>query len=165
MIRRVLFSASFAVWFALAALAIAAAADFNGVWKGQVEFPDGQTRDITYTLKVDGEKLTGTIESPRGKVEISDGKVTADGFTFNTVRDGNPIAHEGKLADGKLKITVHTPNGDREYTLSQPPADAAPKAAASDAAAPGMQQPAKSLENGRGRSKTKTAMTSIWFTI
>jgi hypothetical protein len=131
--RRVLLATAIVLGFTFSSLVAVLAADFNGVWKGPVEFPDGTTRELTYTLKVDGDKLTGTIESQRGKIEISDGKITTNGFTFNTVRDGNTIAHEGKLEDGKIKITVHTSGGDREYTLSQA---AAPASAAAKSNAP-----------------------------
>jgi hypothetical protein len=147
MIRRALFTALAAVGIILLSVAAMSAADFNGVWKGQAEFPDGQTRELTYTLKVEDGKLNGTIESPRGKIDISDGKVTADGFTFNTMRDGNPIAHEGKWADGKIKITVHTPDGDREYTLS-------PVAAAS-----AKSQPAASGSATSGAAASGTAVS------
>src|ERR1700744_1756463 len=82
--RRVLLATAIVLSFTFSSLVAVLAADFNGVWKGPVEFPDGTTRELTYTLKVDGDKLTGTIESPRGKIDISDGKVTAEGFTFNT---------------------------------------------------------------------------------
>src|SRR5262245_33633579 len=93
--------------------------DLNGVWKGQAEFPGGQMMDMTYTLKVADGKLTGSIESPRGKIDMSDVKLTDDGFTFNTKRQDVNVAHEAKWNDGKITIKVHTSNGDREYTLAR----------------------------------------------
>ena len=71
------------LWF-LAPICSASAADFTGVWKGSAEFPGGQVMELTYDLKMQGDKIVGTIESPRGKIEMSDGKVSGDQFTFNT---------------------------------------------------------------------------------
>jgi hypothetical protein len=160
MIRRALFAIPIFLGLAFFSIAHTLAADFNGVWKGSVEFPDGQTRELTYTLKVDGEKLTGTIESPRGKIDFSDGKVTADGFTFNTMRDGNPIAHEGKWADGKIKITVHTPDGDRQYALS-PSAPPAAAPAIGGAASPAANSGADKAASDSVVSSNKTATADV----
>lgn len=143
MIRRLSIAVLFAVGVTFAPLCQALAADFNGTWKGEVEFPDGQTRELIYTLKVDGEKLSGTIETSRGKLEINDGKVSGDSFKFSTMRGGTAVEHDGQWVDGKIKITAHTPNGDRDYMLSPAPAtkpsgegaSAAPASKSSDGAA------------------------------
>jgi hypothetical protein len=93
--------------------------DLNGVWKGKAEFPGGQIMEVTYTLKVADGKLNGNVETERGKIEMSDTKLTDDGFTFNTKRGDVNVAHEAKWNDGKITIKVHTSNGDREYTLTR----------------------------------------------
>ncbi|HTQ39970.1 MAG TPA: hypothetical protein VMJ32_13155 [Pirellulales bacterium] len=140
----------FAICVFFLTVLVAAAADFNGVWKGEVEFPDGQTRELTYTLKVEDGKLSGTIESPRGKIDISDGKVDGEAFSFNTIRDGNPIAHEGKWVVGKIEITVHGPGGDRKYTLSP----VAASTVASTSGTAGAAATAKDI-NGQWKGKIK----------
>jgi hypothetical protein len=93
--------------------------DLNGVWKGKAEFPGGQIMEVTYTLKLADGKLIGSVESPRGKIEMSDTRLTEDGFTFNTKREDVNVAHEAKWNDGKITIKVHTSAGDREYTLTR----------------------------------------------
>jgi hypothetical protein len=98
---------------------IAKPSSVSGVWKGEAEFPGGQKMELTYDLKQDGDKLSGTIESPRGKIEMSDAKLTSDGFTFVTKRNDMEVKHEATLSDSKLKIKVRSPNGDREYSLSR----------------------------------------------
>ena len=98
---------------------IAKPTNISGIWKGQAEFRDGQKVELTYDLKQEGDKLTGTIESPRGKIDISDAKLTTDGFTFVTKRDTGDTKHEVILSDGKLKVKAHSSIGDREYTLSR----------------------------------------------
>ena len=91
-----------------------AAADFSGVWKGKAEFAGGQMMELTYDLKVQGDKITGTVETQRGKLEIADGKIKGDEFTFTTKRGDVSVNHVAKWSDGKIKISVHTANGDRE---------------------------------------------------
>jgi hypothetical protein len=98
---------------------IAKPSNVSGVWKGEAEFPGGQKVELTYDLKQDGDKLSGTIESPRGKIELSDAKMTADGFSFTTKRQSGDTKHEVTLSDGKLKVKAHSQNGDREYSLSR----------------------------------------------
>jgi hypothetical protein len=93
--------------------------DLNGVWKGNAEFPGGQIMEVTYTLKVADGKLTGNVETQRGKIEMSDTKLTDDGFTFMTKRGDVSVAHEAKWSDGKITIKVRTSGGDREYTLTR----------------------------------------------
>jgi len=58
------------------------AADVSGKWAGDVSTPDGQSISLTLNLKVDGDKLTGTITGPTGDVEITEGKTTGDTLSF-----------------------------------------------------------------------------------
>jgi hypothetical protein len=56
----------------------ALAAHASGIWKATVETPNGAMEN-TFTLKVDGDKLTGTITMGQfGEAPISEGKVAAD---------------------------------------------------------------------------------------
>ena len=98
-----------------------ASADFNGRWKGKTERPDGTSIDLVYNLKVEKDKLTGTIEGPRGKMTIEDGKVSGEAFTFSVKFADSPVPHEAKWADGKIDIMVKSPNGNRKYTLTRAP--------------------------------------------
>ena len=45
------------------------AADVTGKWKGSFEAPDG-TRELTFDLKADGAKLTGTVSAGHSGVEV-----------------------------------------------------------------------------------------------
>jgi hypothetical protein len=42
----------------------------------------------TLTLKMEGEKLTGTISSPRGSIALDEVSVTADAIAFAIIRVG-----------------------------------------------------------------------------
>ena len=88
---------------------VALAADASGTWKGSVETPNG-TMENTFTFKVDGDKLTGTITmGPMGEAPISEGKVDGDNISFAVVRemDGNQfrINYKGKVSGDEMKVS------------------------------------------------------------
>ena len=49
------------------ALVVVAAADVNGKWRAEFATPDGTQRVNTFTFKMDGDKLTGTVAGARTK--------------------------------------------------------------------------------------------------
>jgi hypothetical protein len=70
--------------FAIAMLTVTAkAADVTGRWSGQVP-SRGAAIAATFTFKVDGDKLTGTITGPQGEVALQEGKVSGDQISFTT---------------------------------------------------------------------------------
>jgi hypothetical protein len=71
-------------------------ADLNGKWTGLIKTPDGNEIPLTYTLKIDGDKITGTAESPQGSIDITDGKLTGADFTFSVSVNGSDFKHTGK---------------------------------------------------------------------
>ena len=74
--------------FALVALA---AGSVDGEWKAEMPVRDGTT-PATLHFKVDeGGKLTGSITSSRGEIEIKDGKVAGDQISFKQVFGNRPI--------------------------------------------------------------------------
>jgi hypothetical protein len=74
-----------------------AMAELSGKWTGTITGPDGQDITLTYTIKVDGDKLTGTGESNGNSVNIDDGKITGNDFTFKvTNSEGVVIPHKGR---------------------------------------------------------------------
>lgn len=74
-----------------------ALAELSGKWTGTITGPDGQDITLTYTIKVDGDKLTGTGESNGNSVNIDDGKITGNDFTFKvTNSEGVVIPHKGR---------------------------------------------------------------------
>lgn len=85
----------------------ALAADIDGKWVGKV----GDS-DITFTLKAEGEKLTGTLDNAAqaGATELKEGKMNKDGtVSFHVVRNLNnaetKVEWTGKLAGDELKLT------------------------------------------------------------
>jgi hypothetical protein len=107
----------------LTALMVAAAlvaADVAGKWKAEFTMPDGQTRTSIFTFKVDGDKLTGTVSSPRGEAPIQEGKVSGDEISFVVVREfgGNEVRiyYKGKVSGDELKLTVEF--GERSFEMT-----------------------------------------------
>ncbi len=104
----------FAVFAGLALLVAvwtAAAADVSGTWKSKFETPRG-TRERTYVLKQEGDKLTGKIITPRGETEIKEGKVSGDEIEFKAEQrrgpDAEPITvlYKAKVSGDKLEGTM-----------------------------------------------------------
>ncbi len=95
------------------------AADVSGVWKATFTAPDGQTRENTFNLKADGEKLTGTLSSAMGEAKVQDGQVKGDDVSFTVVRNFNgddvTFKYKGKVEG--TKMTLHVTAGEREIDM------------------------------------------------
>lgn len=74
---------------------VAAFADLNGKWTGTIKTPDGEDLQVSYNFKVNGDTLTGTAESHYGVLNIEDGKVTGDKFSFKVNVEGTDYPHTG----------------------------------------------------------------------
>lgn len=110
--------------FALSSVA-ALAADFNGKWTAEVPSRMGGTMTSTFTFKVDGTKLTGTVSSQMGDAEITNGKVDGDNISFDVVRTFNDnsitLTYTGKAdGAGSIKFT-RTFKGDMPGGGQAPP--------------------------------------------
>jgi hypothetical protein len=107
------------------------AADVTGKWIATLSGRDGQTREQTFTFKVDGEKMTGTISGlpGGGDVEIKEGTAKGDDLAFHIVRsfEGKEfkILYKGKVSGNEIKFTSWR-DGD-----SQPPREFTAKRATS----------------------------------
>jgi len=101
---------------------VASAADVSGTWKGTSQGRDGKTRETTFTFKVDGEKLTGTVSGRMGDREISEGKVAGDEISFAVkVSMGDrefKMLYKGKVAGDEIKFSVQREGGDRTTEMT-----------------------------------------------
>jgi len=86
------------------AVAFAAFADLNGKWTGTLKMADFEL-PLTYTFKVDGENLTGSITTPQGELPLSNGKIKGNDFTFSLDIGGNPMPQTGKYYGDSTVIT------------------------------------------------------------
>ncbi|MBL8172234.1 MAG: hypothetical protein JNJ50_29015 [Acidobacteria bacterium] len=106
------------VCFVFAALSLAwAAADVSGKWTAQVPGRGGQTRETTFTFKVEGDKLTGTVSGMQGDNPISDGKVDGDKISFTQALsfNGNEVKliYKGVVSGDEIKMTRTREGGDQ----------------------------------------------------
>jgi hypothetical protein len=92
----------------LALVVSALGADINGKWKAKFDTQIGE-QNYVYTLKSDGEKLTGTAANAMGSTEIKEGTIKGDDVYFveNLDFNGNAIRIEytGKIAGDEIKFT------------------------------------------------------------
>jgi hypothetical protein len=108
----------------LLALTIGAfGADLNGKWTYSMQGRDGTPREVTITLKQDGNTLTGEVPGMgRGgaapaPMQITNGKVDGDKFSFETKMEFNGntrvTKYEGTSTGSelKMKVTRESQNG------------------------------------------------------
>ncbi len=99
---------------AISALAVFGA-DPSGKWAASMPGRDGNTMTMTFNLKADGDKLTGSVSGMRGETDISEGKVDGNNVTFDVVREfnGNKMTqHYAGVIDGDtIHFTVKSEGG------------------------------------------------------
>jgi hypothetical protein len=84
----------------------AVAADISGKWKAEFSTPDGTQRVQTFTFKVDGGKLTGTVAGTQDETAIQNGKVNGDEVSFTAERPFGTFTYSGKLSGSEIKSKV-----------------------------------------------------------
>jgi hypothetical protein len=130
------------LFFALGSVT-ALAADFNGKWTADVPGRNGNTQTLTFDFHVDGTTLTGTVTTPRGSIDISNGKVDGDNISFDQVMNFNgnsfTISYKGTADGDTIKFTrTFSGGGDRppQEFVAKRATDAAPTPAPAPAAPP-----------------------------
>jgi hypothetical protein len=98
------------VLIAVFAFTISHAQGISGNWKTSLEGPQGSL-ELSFTYKVDGTKLTGTVSSPMGSQEINNGKVTENELYYEIDMMGNVAKFTGKLDKDIIKLTMKMPEG------------------------------------------------------
>jgi hypothetical protein len=90
---------------------IARAEDPSGTWKWTMT-AGNNTREVTLKLKLDGDKLTGTISGRNNDTEISDGTFKDGDISFNVVRErnGNKMTtkYTGKVSGDSIKGKIES---------------------------------------------------------
>jgi hypothetical protein len=100
---------SLAVALLLATFA-ASGADIRGLWKLTYTTENDLIREATLDLKVEGDHLSGTLASDRGKALLETGKVSGDEISFSLLRKGNgdeiTVNFSGKVEGGTMKLKM-----------------------------------------------------------
>ena len=81
--------------------------DPTGTWKSSYTNQDGQVRESTLKLKVEGDKLTGTVSGRNNDAAIEEGKIKGDEVSFQVTREFNGnkvvIKYSGKISGDTIK--------------------------------------------------------------
>ena len=93
-------------WMILALSLTAAAADVTGKWKAEFSTPDGTTRVNTFSFKVEGATLTGTVAGTQDETPIKNGKINGDDISFSADRPFGTFNYTGKIAGNEIKFQV-----------------------------------------------------------
>jgi len=75
----------------------AAAADISGKWKAEFKTPDGTPRSNTFTLKIDGAKVPGTVAGSQDETPIQNGTINGDEISFTAERPFGKFTYKGKV--------------------------------------------------------------------
>jgi len=83
----------------------------TGTWKWTAPpNPDGRIPETTFTLKLQGQTVTGTVNKTSGATSITNGVVQGDEISFQTVREGksgkSTTIYSGTLSGDTIKGTV-----------------------------------------------------------
>ena len=70
----------------------------DGKWIGTASSPQGDM-ELTFTFKVDGEKLTGKNSSAMGEIDLTNGIVNGNDFSFDVDIQDMKINHKCKYLD------------------------------------------------------------------
>lgn len=96
------------------------AAGVDGTWKTKLE-GQGNDMELTFVFKMVGEKLTGSMVSPNGDIEITNTKIDGKEFSFDVSFNDMAIKHKCTLKEDdtiNMKV-VESPMGDMEMILKR----------------------------------------------
>lgn len=101
-------------------------ADINGKWTGSITGPDGNELPLSYTFKIDGDKVTGTAVAQGVELKLDSGKINGTDFTFKiTNPEGVSIPHAGKYFAAGDSISMNITYQEYKFhsTLKRAPGD------------------------------------------
>ncbi len=88
----------------------------DGKWVGKMDSPNG-TLELTYNFKTDAAVLSGDVSSPMGTIQLENGKVNGNEFSFDISFNGQVISHTGVLNGNIIKLSL--PMIDQPMELSR----------------------------------------------
>ncbi len=110
---------------AIVALTLSAQADDKkpdptGTWTWTQQGQNNQARTTTAKLKLDGEKLTGSVSGRQNETPITDAKINGDEISFTVTREfnNNKIVQKytGKISGDTIKGKVDTDRGGQSQS-------------------------------------------------
>ncbi len=98
---------------------LAFGADVNGKWRAEFTTPDGTPRVNTFTFRMDGEKLTGTVAGSQDETLIKDGTVKGDTISFTADRPFGTFTYKGTISGDEIKFAVQFDDNKFEMTAKR----------------------------------------------
>ncbi len=91
----------------------------DGKWVGKVSGPQGDF-DLTFTFNVKGNKLTGTSSSSMGEMDLTNGVVNGNKFSFDVDAGGMTISHKCTyLPDDSIKVKADVNGQEIDMKLAR----------------------------------------------
>ena len=94
----------------------AEASDISGKWEGSIKGQNGDIK-IMFTFFVQGTEITGSVKSEVGELQINNGIIDGDFFSFEVEVDGMIIFHECVINGQIITMKYNGMNGDDTLTL------------------------------------------------
>jgi hypothetical protein len=86
---------------------LAIVADMTGKWAGNINTPNGAI-PINFTFKVDKTALTGSFEGPQGSIDLENGVMKGNDFSFDITGKSGQIHQTGKYYGDSVIINFVT---------------------------------------------------------
>jgi Carbohydrate esterase, sialic acid-specific acetylesterase len=91
----------------------------DGTWVGMVSGPQGDMK-LIFSFKVDGDTLTGTDSSSLGVINLTNGVVNGNEFSFDVDLNGMSISHNCKyIAGDTIKVLADVMNQKVKMNLTR----------------------------------------------
>ena len=114
--RKILITAAF---LCFVTICLAAIADLNGKWMGSLKDPDGNDHQIHLVFKVDGDKLTGTAQAEGDPLNIEEGKVNGNDYSFKvTDPQGTSIPVNGQYFAAGDSLSLNFEQNGSKFHLT-----------------------------------------------
>ena len=88
--------------------------NIDGTWKGTRETPNG-TFEFTYTFKVEGTTLTGTLKTQFGEAKLENGKIDGNKFSYSITFNNTTINSTGEIIN-ENEILIKNERGETKLT-------------------------------------------------
>ena len=92
-------------------------ATVTGTWKWIGKSGEYQGQEISAALQQEGDKLSGTVGSSAGQVEIEEGKAKNGNVAFQITLGDRVIKFSGKQNGDTIKGKVEISEGDNKRTM------------------------------------------------
>jgi hypothetical protein len=96
-------------------------ANLTGKWGGLLKTDQGNEFRLLYNFRINGNELTGTAQTPDGEVQIKDGKINGEHFTFDVIVSGLEIDHSGKFYGDSVGVDISLDDIKSHATLKRVP--------------------------------------------